>query len=221
MVVEIVEAERKRVRQRMNLDEIRNRLADFIHVTGGEQVKTSTIERAVGVATGQFSSYKRRGSIPYKQIAEFCGKNKISINWVLFGQEMWELEKKRRKLVDVVLISSEEGNDIKETIALDPRYVEGLNISGGTIGAIEIEGDAMEPLLKEGSIVLFDKQQVDIGGGNLFVMKASGGFFARRLNETHRRTIEIISDNPLVAPEEVEIEDVVVLGKVVGVAKKI
>jgi len=50
------------------------------------------IAQALNLTPEYFAVIKKRGKIPYEAIAAFCQAEKISMNWVLFGQEPQKLQ---------------------------------------------------------------------------------------------------------------------------------
>jgi len=209
------------IQKQMSLKNIQRRIEDILQEGRSETMKGKDVAEAIGLTSAQLSTHRRRGSIPFKKISEFCAKNKLSINWVIFGQSMREIKKDERELIKLTLLDGEGPHLPKRKISVDPRYAKEIDMSGGNIEAIKMYGEAMKPTLKDGSIVLFDKTKTDIRGGNIFVMEASGLFFVRRLTETHTGGINVISENPLMEPHEIQKEDATILGRVVAIARKI
>ena len=50
------------------------------------------IAQALNLTPEYFAVIKKRGKIPYEAIAAFCQAEKVSMNWVLFGQEPQKLK---------------------------------------------------------------------------------------------------------------------------------
>ena len=52
-----------------------------------QKIYNKDIAQALELSPEYFAVIKKRGKIPYEAIAHFCKERKISINWILFGQE--------------------------------------------------------------------------------------------------------------------------------------
>ena len=61
-----------------------------------QRIYNKDIAQALKLTPEYFAVIKKRGKIPYEAIAMFCYDRKISINWVLFGQEPQHLDRKNR-----------------------------------------------------------------------------------------------------------------------------
>ena len=55
------------------------------------------VASALGMSKESLSHLKKKGGVPYEQIAKFCAKRKISINWILFDQLPKSLEEETQK----------------------------------------------------------------------------------------------------------------------------
>ena len=55
------------------------------------RVYNKEIAQALELTPEYFAVIKKRGKIPYEAIAAFCQSEKISMNWILFGQEPQKL----------------------------------------------------------------------------------------------------------------------------------
>ena len=71
------------------LGEIIEKLKDVISEhTVGKKVFDKDVATALNIPQATFATMKKRNSIPYEEILEFCALKKISINWLLYGQEI-------------------------------------------------------------------------------------------------------------------------------------
>jgi hypothetical protein len=55
------------------------------------RIYNKEIAQALKLTPEYFAVIKKRGKIPYEAIAVFCQAEKVSMNWVLFGQEPQKL----------------------------------------------------------------------------------------------------------------------------------
>jgi len=68
--------------------EISQRIKKIISQQHSKQkIFDKDIAIALGLEPQYYAVIKRREKIPYHAIAQFCQKNKICMNWVLFGQK--------------------------------------------------------------------------------------------------------------------------------------
>jgi len=77
----------------MNINRIIEKLKDILSSElPNKRIFDKDIAEAFDMSKEAFSMMKKKNSIPYEQIAIFCGKRKISINWLLFYQLPKSLE---------------------------------------------------------------------------------------------------------------------------------
>lgn len=174
-----------------------------------------------------FASMKKRNSVPFMEILQFCARKKISINWLLFNQSPESLidSTQRYSFVryfDSVQVSAGGGadNDIleEETLMLEGVFADKL---GGErhlkhIEAVHVSGDSMEPVLSDGDIVFVDRSQTDYGRGGIFVITTEYGVFVKRLQKRLDGRVDIVSDNKEYPVQTIESHELEVIGKVQG-----
>ncbi len=110
------------------------------------------------------------------------------------------------------------------TLALDLAPVDRLRFSGrwlrqqglepGMLSVIEVEGDSMEPTLRDGDEILVDRAPRPLRSG-LHVIRLDDVLLVKRLEPGPAGTLRIISDNPAYPRMERARADVAVLGRVV------
>ena len=215
----------------MNFSSVMDRLATILERDGGKKIFDKEIAEALGMTGSQYSNAKKRNSIPYDKISELCAKNRISINWVLYEQntEMLKTDMEQGfqiKLFNNVNASAGGGafNDDENFtyLSLDPAYVRLLGVSEkDKIDAITVTGESMEPTLRDGSIILIDRNKTDIVNGSIFVINAGGTVYIKRLMMNPNGNIDMISDNSIIPKQEAHVEESVVIGRVIGALEKI
>ena len=76
----------------IHFNDIMQRIEKVIAVnTENRRVYNKEVAQALELTPEYFAVIKKRGKIPYEAIAAFCRDRKISINWILFGQEPQKL----------------------------------------------------------------------------------------------------------------------------------
>lgn len=65
------------------LEKLRTVLSKELNKT---RVLDKDVAKALNIPQMTFTSMKKRGSIPYKEVMDFCADRGISINWLFYGQ---------------------------------------------------------------------------------------------------------------------------------------
>jgi len=213
--------------------EIIERIKDIVSTKKiGGKVYDKDVAMELGIAQATFATMKKRGSIPYREIMEFCARRKISINWLFFDQPAEMLIEETNKFFRVRYFAelrasagggAEVFDENYEYIDVDRTILENMlgSIPSGEIEAIHVEGESMEPTLSDGSIVFIDRQQTDPAKDGIFVASTANGLFIKRIRRRVDGMVELISDNPLYTPEVLLPEQVEIVGRVVGNIEKL
>jgi len=214
-------------------NEITEKVKDIISndVTGGK-VFDKDVAAELGISQATFATMKKRGAIPYKELMEFCARRKISINWLFFDQAAGMLVEETEKFFQVKYFSnvrasagggSESFGEEFENISIDNTLMKAIfkdmdfeDLKRKEINAIKVDGESMEPTLKNGSIVFVDRTNQEITKDGIFIVSTPGGLFIKRLNRKVDGSIELISDNRLYSPEVLAPSEVTIVGKVIG-----
>ena len=68
--------------------EIMQRLKEsIITIEKRTKILDKDVAKALGLTAQYFAVIKRREKIPYEAIALFCQRHRLSINWILLGQQ--------------------------------------------------------------------------------------------------------------------------------------
>ncbi len=194
---------------------------------GAKKVYDKDVAEALGLKHLSFATMKRRGRIPYKEILNFCAKRKISINWLLFDQLVESIQEETEKYTKIYyfkdIYASAGGGalnyeeDAKE-LTIDSEILYKLGVHNPKeVEALNVIGDSMEPTLKNEDIVFINRNQKDFRKGGIYIVSTPNGLFIKRLQFQANGMLSLISDNSSYSDELVHIDDVEVLGKVVGV----
>jgi len=212
----------------IDFHEVIERMKDIISSKKiGGKVYDKDVAAELGIAQATFATMKKRGSIPYREIMEFCARRKISINWLFFDQPAEMLVEETGKFFRVryfadIRASAGGGAEVfdegYEYLEVDRTIMENLvgPLPSGEIEAIHVEGESMEPTLPDGSIVFIDRRQTDPAKDGIFVAATGNGLFVKRIRRRADGMVELISDNPLYTPEVLSPEEVEIVGRVVG-----
>ncbi|SFV51102.1 phage repressor protein, putative [hydrothermal vent metagenome] len=211
----------------VRLAEIIDKLKDVIsETTIGKKVFDKDVADVLGIPQATFATMKKRNSIPYEEILEFCALKKISVNWLFFDQAVDMLKAETEKFFQVryfadIRASAGGGAEVfdenYETITLDEKIMHNMVGLGNTeLEAIHVDGESMEPTLLDGSIVFVDREQTNINKNGIFIASTTGGLFIKRIQQRADGMIELISDNSMYPPQAVPADEVTIVGKVVG-----
>jgi phage repressor protein C with HTH and peptisase S24 domain len=209
------------------LREIIEKLKDVISETKiGGKVFDKDVAQALNIPQATFATMKKRNSIPYEEILEFCALKKISVNWLFFDQAVDMLKAETEKFFQVRYFSdirasagggAEVFDENYETITIDEKIMHSMVGLGNTeLEAIHVDGESMEPTLQDGSIVFVDRSMTDIKKDGIFIASTTAGLFIKRIRQRADGMVELISDNKAYSPEVLASDEVSIVGKVVG-----
>ncbi len=181
---------------------------------------------SLNITQANFATMKTRNKIPFSNILDFCAIKKISINWLLYGQDPSSLidstDKYWIKYFPEISVSAGGGaydaNDDYERLDV-PDYF--MSILGGeksikNIEAINVSGDSMEPTLTTGNIIFLDTSKKDVSRDGIYAFTNSNGLFVKRIQKRIDGQLDVISDNKEYPIQIVNKNEISVMGKIVG-----
>ena len=110
-----------------------------------------------------------------------------------------------------------------EYLSIDKKLLDSLyksnNANPNAISALNVVGDSMEPTLIDREVILFDKDDLDVSKGGIFIVSTNVGLFVKRVALKIDGSLELISDNKsynseIIVPDE--LDTIRLLGKVIG-----
>ncbi|WOE70176.1 S24 family peptidase [Hydrogenimonas thermophila] len=212
----------------LTFEEVNNRLKDILSTELGEKkVYDKDVAEALDIDPAYFAVLKKRGRLPLEAVVAFCAKRSISINWLLYDQMPRTLEENTEKFATVryfkQINASAGGGALNEDEKPETLYIDEniVRMLGGKqhlkwIDAINVIGDSMEPLIRDGATIFVDRSATEIGGGGIFVVRTLAGTFVKRLIKRSDGRVELLSINPLYPSETVLLDEIEIIGKVVG-----
>ena len=221
-----------------NFNEVIEKVKDIIsNESPTGKVFDKDVAAELGISQATFATMKKRGAIPYKELMEFCARRKISINWLFFDQSAGMLVEETEKFFQVKYFSNvrasagggaEGFGEDYQTVTIDKLLVKSFfgnisdeELSKKNIEAMHVDGESMEPTLKNGSIVFIDRDQNQISRDGIFVVSTPGGLFIKRLNRKVDGSVELISDNKLYSTEVMAPDEIQIVGKVIGEVERL
>jgi len=212
--------------------EVMQRVATVLEIDMGSKPQDKQIANALDLSPQQYANQKHRNSIPYPEIGAFCQKRQITINWILYGTSSMKLieneeEIYRVRLIDKINISCGGGAYDDEVlsssyISLDKSFVEILGLHNiKNIDAIKVVGDSMFPTIEDGEIALIDRNDINYQESGIFAVNTCNGLFIKRLKINLKDEVDLLSDNMTYDPITMLVDEVYIIGKVIGVLEKI
>ena len=215
-----------------NISEIIEKLRDVLSSEKNNgKVFDKDIANALDLTSVNFATMKKRNSVPFSNILNFCALKKISINWMLYGQDPSSLidstDKYWIKYYPTISVSAGGGaydaEDEYEQLDLPDFFVD---IIGGkenlkNIEAINVTGDSMEPTLNNGNIIFIDKTKQDVNKDGIYAFVNENGLFVKRIQRRVDGGLDVISDNKEYPMQVVSKGGIDVLGKVVSSIGKV
>jgi len=210
-----------------DLKEVIKKLKEIIaQESNKKKVFDKDVADALAIPQTTFATMKKRNSIPFKEIMEFCANKKLSINWLFFDQAIDMLADETDKFFQIhyfadVRASAGGGaftfDENYEVLSVDKTIISNiLDASSQEIDAINVDGESMEPTLQDGSIVFIDRTQTNISKDGIYIASTTAGLFIKRIRQRADGMVELISDNKAYSPEIMLADEVTIVGRVVG-----
>ena len=191
-----------------------------------KKVFDKDVADALAIPQTTFATMKKRNSIPFKEILQFCANKRLSINWLFFDQAIEMLEEETERFFQVhyfadVRASAGGGafnfEEDYEVLSIDKTIMKSIVPSfNNTLEAINVDGESMEPTLQDGSIVFIDREQTNINKDGIFIASTTAGLFIKRIRQRADGMVELISDNKAYSPEIITANEIEIVGRVVG-----
>lgn len=190
------------------------------------------IANELGMSPTQYANNKKRNKIPYLEITRFCHKHEITINWILLGESSMKLIQREEELYKIRLIerinASCGGGGFCDEDA-EARYIYIDKTSAAKLGifnskdieAIHAIGDSMSPTIKEDSTILVDRAKNILNSSGVYVVNTVSGLFIKRLALNPNGGVDLISDNKIYDTITMPVDEVAIIGKVVGSLERI
>jgi len=215
-----------------NINEIIEKLRDVLSSEKKDgKVFDKDIANALELTSVNFATMKKRNSVPFSNILDFCALKKISINWMLYGQDPSSLidstDRYWIKYFPTINVSAGggayESEDEYEKLDLPDFFVD---LIGGkenvkNIEAINVTGDSMEPTLNNGNIIFIDKTKQDVTKDGIYAFINENGLFVKRIQRRVDGGLDVISDNKEYPKQIVTRKGIEVLGKVISSIGKV
>ena len=151
------------------------------------------------IKANTLSTWKKRGTIPYDLLEKISQNENISLDWLVFGNKEIKVNDNNYN-IDLLNVRAGAGEGIYnyvietvDTISLDKSFFR-TPINTNKIKGIQVDGDSMEPTLRDGDYVLID-ENINFGTNGIYAIQYGGQILIKRLQFKMDGTILIISDN--------------------------
>lgn len=166
------------------------------------------------------SRAKKRGTVPQAWVTRLSGMFDLDPAWLrdgVAGDEAFRPVPRVRARLDAGGGSYVVDSDVEDEIAFRESWLRRRGTPGEMV-IMEVSGDSMEPLIREGDSVLVDQAQKEIYAGGVYAVGVQDTIMVKRL-ERHPHGLVLVSANPNYSPIHLqgdEIETVRIIGRVVG-----
>lgn len=205
-----------------------------LHLTSkyNKQILENDIAETLGLSNEEYSNSKIQNQIPINALVKFCAKEDLLINHILFEESLDYINSSSNNLISVkyfrnVNISAGGGAHNEEEefeyLGLDEEIIS--QIGGPSklkyIEAVNVKGDSMEPVIKDGDIIFIDKSsnKPSHEKHDVYVVNTPNGMLVKVVTFIpHYQKLQLQSYNTLYPPEIYDFDEIQILGKVVGVS---
>ena len=160
----------------------------------------------------------------------------ISITWLFTGQgTMLRAESLSPEISDLVLVNRYDiqvsaghgalavSEDVVGSMAFKKDWIKKSGLNPKNLALVDVVGDSMEKILREGDLVLIDLSQVRIVSGKAYVIRIGEELLVKYLQHLPGGRIQVVSENSIgYPPFTVNEEDVgtalFIIGRVVASA---
>ncbi|MEP4120430.1 MAG: S24 family peptidase [Gilvibacter sp.] len=182
---------------------------------------------------GTISNWKKRNTIPYKEVCKASIDKGISVNWLLTekGPQVESSNTKRLLSVPHYAVHASAGGGslieaekIEQHLALSREWLAREGINNKDLIGIYAKGDSMEPTIISGDSLLIDREDNVVGSdGSIYVINYEGELFVKRVQKLLDGRIAVTSDNKNHLSIEIsksDLEQLKIIGRVVWFGRK-
>jgi len=184
------------------------------------------VAKALEISQANFATMKTRNKIPFGNVLDFCALKKISINWLLYGQDPSSLidstDKYWIRYYPGIAMSAGGGSSLEaedfEKLDIPDYFVK---MMGGkdmvkTIEAINVTGESMEPSLNDGDIIFVDVSKNKYSKDGIYAIYTEDGLLVKRIQKRADSNFDIISDNNIFSNQTIDKNNLTIYGKVIS-----
>lgn len=210
-----------------------HRLRDIRSYLGETQI---IFANRFGLKRHDIANYERGRSDLPSRVMGGLDKLGFSISWLLTGEGgMFRTGSRGSEASDLVLVNRYDvrvgaghgtfviGEDIVGSVAFKRDWIKKRGLNTKNLALVDVVGDSMEKVLREGDIVLIDLSQTEIVSGKAYVIRIGDELLVKYLHHLPGGLIRVFSENSAVYPpftvSEKELDaEIFIIGRVVASA---
>lgn len=166
--------------------------------------------KKIDTTSAIISAWRRRNTIPYKEVYETSRITGYSMDWILTGQGIKQTDKiqvipEDNDYCHISQYSIEasagqgalvEAENIDQHLAFKESWLRKSGINPANLIAIYARGDSMEPTIFSGDSLVIDKTRDTVtSDGGVYVINYDGELFVKRVQKQLDGLVAITSDN--------------------------
>jgi hypothetical protein len=212
-----------------NFDAVVNRIKRSLATTSRPDPTNTDVIKALKMHEPHFYKAKKEEDLPYAKILRWCLDNKISIDWIMFGELHGKTNSplpinNKDGLISIIYYpdvkASAGGGCVNGDCPPEQEYYTASRDDIPTIDysgliAVRVSGDSMEPTIKDGGIIICDTHQKKFIDNGIFIVNSYDETFVKRLRKSKlNEAVTLVSDNPYYGYEDRPISAVELVGRV-------
>lgn len=189
--------------------------------------KDRELAKILGISTSAVSKQRRQNKIPFTWLAKIPKNFNISLD-ALYAHDSIKLKSaienpslpigfslsRKDELIEIPLIeaklsaghgSFQVEDKIKRYFAFSSSFLHRKGNPSRMV-MMQIDGDSMEPEIRDGDIVLIDQSQTDIRLGRIFAVGFEDAIYLKRIDKLPGKVL-LKSVNPNYPPVEIILQD--------------
>jgi len=173
-------------------------------------IKSDTdLNKVANLSNGTVTGWKKRNTIPYKEIYEASRSTGFSMDWILTGHGEAQTDKIQVlpekddychiSQYDIEASAGQgalvEAENIDQHLAFKESWLRKSGINPANLIAIYARGDSMEPTIYSGDSLVIDKTKNTVtSDGGIYVINYDGELFVKRVQKQLDGLVAITSD---------------------------
>ncbi len=182
------------------------------------------VAELLGMTQSAFAERKRRNSVPYEELIEFCDNEGVPYDWLLEGRGSDSNADDFARVNVYAMAGAGDGRDFENMEPIDSIVLPSDYSYPGLI-AIKVRGESMEPTIYDGAIVGVDSEDKQIVNGKVYaVWIPYEGAVIKRVFIDHEKII-LESDNKRFPRSTIPLGEIrdrenIIIGRVTWVVQK-
>lgn len=171
------------------------------------------LSELLGGSKGFVSVIKNRGTVPYAECITLAIERNISLDWLILGRGERDVEGaavvpiQAPHLAELPFFDAASWGNVLEGQAwyVPRQWLELQGLPPGDTIAVRVVGDAMEPTLSDGQVVLVNAERRTVDG--VYLVRFGDSVHFRRVQHMVDGSVRLSCDNLAYASETVPADD--------------